>query len=63
MQNNHEKHCGGSLAAGGAKPPLSFSMYMKQLPHSPRWQHAHIAYVWPFGVVELYDVSHQSVFS
>ena len=33
----HEKHCGGSLAAGGAKPPLSFSMYMNRLPHPSRW--------------------------
>ena len=60
MQINHEKHCGGSLAAGGAKPPLSLSMYIEQLPHLFRWQHVPIVSVWPLGIVELYDVSHQS---
>lgn len=60
MQNNHEKHCGGSLAAGGAKPPLSLSTCMERLPHVPRWQHAHITSVWSFSVAELYDACHQS---
>ena len=60
MPINHEKHCGGSLAAGGAKPPLSFSMCMERLPHPFRWQHVPIASVWPLGIVELNDVSHQS---
>ena len=55
-----KNHCGGSLAAGGAKPPLSLSMCMERLSHPPRWQHVPIASVRPFGIVELYDVSHQS---
>lgn len=50
MQINHEKHCGGSLAAGGAKPPLSLSMYIEQLPHPSGWQHVPIASVWPLGI-------------
>ena len=51
----HEK-----LAAGGAKPPLSLSMCMDCFPHPSGWQHVPIASVWPLGIVELYDVSHQS---
>lgn len=60
MQINHEKHCGGSLAAGGVKPPLSLLMYIERLPHPFGRQHVRIAFVWYPGIVELNDVSHQS---
>ena len=60
MQLIHEKHCGGSLAAGGAKPPLSLSMYIERLPH-PFWrQHIPIASMRSFVIVEVYDGSYQS---
>ena len=60
MQINHEKHCGGSLAAGGAKPPMSISLRIQSLSQPAWWQHASIVSMWPFRIVELYNIGHQS---
>ena len=51
-----KNHCGGSLAAGGAKPPMSVSDLGQGVSQFPWRPHVPVTPVRPFGIVELDDV-------